>query len=104
MAPAKAAENKGEKTVYSTTGTVSAPVDLDDLVPKGEHTAVKLGTTKNIRPKPKVTLTSLTTNNVRWTLLALLTEVWNAEEDQLGRHPGCLFRQVLQRRPGFELR
>lgn len=69
MAPTKngtAEKGKGKDTVYSTTGTVSAPVNLDELVPKGEHTAVNLnGSTKNIRPKPKVTLTSLTPNNVR---------------------------------------
>jgi hypothetical protein len=66
MAP-KAADGKGKtpETSYSTAGTVSAPVDLDQLVPKGEHTTVKLnGSAKNIRPKPKVTLTSLTPNNV----------------------------------------
>jgi hypothetical protein len=66
MAPKAAdAKDKGPETSYSTAGTVSAPVDLDQLVPKGEHTAVKLnGSSKNIRPKPKVTLTSLTPNNV----------------------------------------
>lgn len=64
MAPTKNGTADAKQS-YSTTGTVSAPVNLDDLVPKGEHTTVKLnGTHKNIQPKPKVTLTSLTPNNV----------------------------------------
>ena len=52
---------------YSTTGTVSSPLNLDSLVvPKGEHETVRLNgsSSKKIRPKPKVTLTSLTVNNV----------------------------------------
>ncbi|CAD6569198.1 MAG: hypothetical protein TREMPRED_005093, partial [Tremellales sp. Tagirdzhanova-0007] len=51
---------------YSTTGTVSSPLNLDSLVvPKGEHDSVRLNgsSSKKIRPKPKVTLTSLTVNN-----------------------------------------
>ena len=64
MAPATTKNGEAKQT-YSTTGTVSAPVNLDQLVPQGEHTAVKLnGSAKNISPKPKVTLTSLTPNNV----------------------------------------
>lgn len=53
---------------FSTTGTVSSPLDLDA---KGEHQMVELSNKKRkIRPKPKVTLTSLTINNV--SLLALV--------------------------------
>ncbi|ORY31669.1 hypothetical protein BCR39DRAFT_493734 [Naematelia encephala] len=52
-------------TPYSTAGTVSAPLNLDSLAPKGEHQAVQLNGSKrkNYRPVPKVTLTSLTPNN-----------------------------------------
>ena len=52
---------------YSTTGTVSSPLNLDSFAPpKGEHETVRLnGSARKIRPKPKVTLTSLTINNVR---------------------------------------
>lgn len=48
---------------YDTAGTVSSPLDLDAV--RGEHEAVALnGGRKTISPKPKVTLTSLTVNNV----------------------------------------
>lgn len=58
------------KVVYSTAGTVSSPIDL---TPKGEYESVKLNGTANgtakakgkvVSPKVKVTLTSLTINNV----------------------------------------
>ena len=50
----------------STAGTVSSPLNLDAFTSaKGEHETVRLnGSSKKIRPKPKVTLTSLTLNNV----------------------------------------
>ena len=68
--------------VYTTTGTVSNPLDLD-AQPKGAFETVDLGASANstsrasgasgskrvIRPKPKVTLTSLTPNNVSPPLL-----------------------------------
>lgn len=52
---------------YSTAGTVSSPLDLDAV--RGEFQAVNVngGSTSSkrvFRPKPKVTLTSLTANNV----------------------------------------
>ncbi|RSH91412.1 hypothetical protein EHS25_009711 [Saitozyma podzolica] len=62
---------------YSTAGTVSSPLDLDAV--RGEYSAVSLengngdgtgiggangtGKRRTVRPKPKVTLTSLTVNN-----------------------------------------
>ncbi|RSH86202.1 uncharacterized protein EHS24_004433 [Apiotrichum porosum] len=66
MAPAAATAS------YSTAGTVSSPLDLDALTPRGEHESVNLNgsaaaggasSRRAIRPKPKVTLTSLTPNN-----------------------------------------
>ena len=54
---------------YTTTGTVSSPLDLESLhAPKGEHEAVPLNgsASSKISPKPKVTLTSLTLNNVSY--------------------------------------
>lgn len=57
MAPAPATHT------YSTAGTVSSPLDLDKV--RGEHEAVNVnGGGRKISPKPKVTLTSLTVNNV----------------------------------------
>lgn len=47
---------------YNTAGTVSAPLDLDAV--RGEHEAVAVNGGKKVAPKPKVTLTSLTVNNV----------------------------------------
>lgn len=52
---------------YSTAGTVSSPLDLDDV--KGEHQSVNVdanGGSKRrvVSPKVKATLTSLTINNV----------------------------------------
>lgn len=51
---------------FNTAGTVSAPLDLDSV--RGEHEAVDInGATRGrgrVSPKPKVTLTSLTVNNV----------------------------------------
>lgn len=50
---------------YNTAGTVSSPLDLDSV--RGEHETVALNGGKQrkaISPKPKVTLTSLTVNNV----------------------------------------
>jgi hypothetical protein len=61
------------KVVYSTAGTVSSPLNLDSYnsTAKGEHESVKLNGNgpvkakgKVISPKVKVTLTSLTINNV----------------------------------------
>lgn len=51
-------------TTYSTTGTVSNPLDLSQI--QGEHTSVNLSSSnkKNVKPNVKVTLTSLTPNNV----------------------------------------
>ncbi|KAK8853361.1 hypothetical protein IAR55_004065 [Kwoniella newhampshirensis] len=51
---------------YSTTGTVSSPLDLSQL--RGEHTSINLagdGTKgkKEVKPNVKVTLTSLTVHN-----------------------------------------
>jgi hypothetical protein len=50
---------------YSTAGTISSPLDLEA---KGEHSAVSLDSNRSkrkvVRPKVKVTLTSLTPNNV----------------------------------------
>ncbi|OCF34217.1 acetyltransferase [Kwoniella heveanensis BCC8398] len=50
---------------YSTAGTVSAPIDLSSL--KGEFTSLDLSSSasskKEVKPKVKVTLTSLTVNN-----------------------------------------
>ncbi|KAL7424433.1 N-acetyltransferase 5 [Cryptotrichosporon argae] len=48
------------KPTAATLGTVSSPLDL---APKGEHEAVSISARGRIRPKPKVTLTSLTPNN-----------------------------------------
>ncbi|OWZ76694.1 acetyltransferase [Cryptococcus neoformans Bt85] len=50
-------------TTYSTTGTVSNPLDLSQI--QGEHTSVNLSSSnkKNVKPNVKVTLTSLTPNN-----------------------------------------
>ncbi|WVQ84539.1 hypothetical protein IAT38_006693 [Cryptococcus sp. DSM 104549] len=48
-------------TAYTTTGTVSSPLDLASI--QGEHTAIKLSSTKTVKPSVKVTLTSLTANN-----------------------------------------
>jgi len=67
---------------YSTTGTVSSPLDLDSLA-KSEHETVTLnGSTstagKKIRPKPKVTLTSLTVNNVG-SIHLIAVRVWIAK-------------------------
>lgn len=58
MAPAPATHT------YSTAGTVSSPLDLDAV--RGEHEAVKVNGAagRKVSPKPKVTLTSLTVNNV----------------------------------------
>lgn len=50
---------------FNTAGTVSAPLDLDAV--RGEHEAVAINGGKGrgkVSPKPKVTLTSLTVNNV----------------------------------------
>lgn len=49
---------------YSTAGTVSSPLDLDAV--KGEHQSVNVSGSrrKTVTPKVKVTLTSLTPNNV----------------------------------------
>ena len=52
---------------YSTAGTVSSPLDLDNV--KGEHQSVNVDANGGSRrrvvsPKVKATLTSLTTNNV----------------------------------------
>lgn len=58
-------DSTGEgKATFSTMGTVSAPIELEA---KGEHTAVQVDGGKGkrkISPKVKVTLTSLTPNNV----------------------------------------
>jgi hypothetical protein len=97
MVPAPADKDKGKApevaTTYSTAGTVSSPLDLDNV--KGEHQSVNVsgGRRKVVSPKVKVTLTSLTVNNVS------LQVVWDTEEDQFGRHSNCLFRQILQRCP-----
>ncbi|EIW72186.1 acetyltransferase [Tremella mesenterica] len=50
--------------VYTTTGTVSSPLDLDHQV-KGEYQQIQLNgnSKKGMKLKPKVTLTSLTVNN-----------------------------------------
>jgi hypothetical protein len=62
---AKTAAAPTAAPTFSTTGTVSSPLDLDTLAAKGEHEAVHTGSSKSkIWPKPKVTLTSLTPNNV----------------------------------------
>ena len=64
MAPTKEAQS------FSTAGTVSSPLDLASLAPKGEHEQININgnssssSSKKMRPKPKVTLTSLTINNV----------------------------------------
>ena len=68
MAPAPTDKDKGKgpevATTYSTAGTVSSPLDLDNV--KGEHQSVNVsgGRRKVVSPKVKVTLTSLTVNNV----------------------------------------
>ena len=52
------------KINYSTTDTVSSPLDLS---PRGEHESVQLHghrKSRTVTPRPKVTLTSLTLNNV----------------------------------------
>lgn len=61
MAPAAAAA----ATSYSTAGTVSSPLDLDNV--KGEHQSVDVSGSRRklVTPKVKATLTSLTINNVR---------------------------------------
>ncbi|KAI9633739.1 acetyltransferase [Dioszegia hungarica] len=52
------------RATFATQGTVSNPLDL---APQGEHVSVDLAVGKSqrktVRPKVKVTLTSLTTNN-----------------------------------------
>lgn len=58
------ASTEESKPTFSTMGTVSAPIELEA---KGEHTAVQVDGGKGkrkISPKVKVTLTSLTPNNV----------------------------------------
>jgi hypothetical protein len=68
MVPAPTDKDKGKgpevATTYSTAGTVSSPLDLDNV--KGEHQSVNVsgGRRKVVSPKVKVTLTSLTVNNV----------------------------------------
>ena len=66
MAPVATEKGKApaETPTYSTAGTVSSPLDLDNV--KGEHQSVKIsgGRRKVVSPKVKVTLTSLTINNV----------------------------------------
>ena len=69
MAPTTITTTKGDSAhTYNTTGTVSSPLNLDSfLTPRGEHETVNLtgsSHAKKIRPKPKVTLTALTVNNV----------------------------------------
>ncbi|KAK4683906.1 hypothetical protein P7C73_g6306, partial [Tremellales sp. Uapishka_1] len=53
---------------YTTTGTVSNPLDLASLNPQGAFETVHLNGNSNgkkqVRPLPKVTLTSLTINNL----------------------------------------
>lgn len=107
MAPT---ESKVAQGSFTTTGTVSDPLDLESLRPQGEHTAVKLSASSNIRPKPKVTLTSLTPNNVRSFLTLptagnavfhadpqfiseerMLIPVRHIAKDQLGGHSCRLF-------------
>ena len=52
-----------DEPVYTTTGTVSSPLNLAE--PQGEHVSVSLnGGRKKIKPQPKATLTSLTPHNV----------------------------------------
>ncbi|GMK57079.1 hypothetical protein CspeluHIS016_0309190 [Cutaneotrichosporon spelunceum] len=48
-------------TTYNTAGTVSAPLELDDV--RGEYESVAVNGARRVAPKPKVTLTSLTVNN-----------------------------------------
>lgn len=65
MSPTKTA---APAVTYSTAGTVSSPLDLDNV--KGEHQSVNVdaanGGSKRrvVSPKVKATLTSLTVNNV----------------------------------------
>ncbi|BEJ15176.1 hypothetical protein CspHIS471_0409430 [Cutaneotrichosporon sp. HIS471] len=47
-------------SLYNTAGTVSAPLDLV----RGEYESVTINGARRVAPKPKVTLTSLTINNV----------------------------------------
>ncbi|WVR09577.1 hypothetical protein IAU60_006647 [Kwoniella sp. DSM 27419] len=57
-----AAAKTSGTSAYSTAGTVSAPIDLSEL--KGEFTSLDTSKgKKEVRPKVKVTLTSLTLNN-----------------------------------------
>jgi hypothetical protein len=107
MAPsADKGKANGETTTYSTAGTVSSPLDLDNV--KGEHQSVNVSGSgsrrKVVTPKVKVTLTSLTPNNVSIPSLQRairkgrrrkLMAVWYFAENQLGRFSYCLFRQVL---------
>jgi hypothetical protein len=61
---------KAPAQAYSTTGTVSSPLDFSTIRARGEHESVSLPangkahSSKRVQPKPKVTLTSLTINNV----------------------------------------
>ena len=52
-----------DSSTQATLGTVSSPITLN---PQGEHTSVNIsgGKRKTVRPNVKVTLTSLTPNNV----------------------------------------
>jgi hypothetical protein len=52
-----------DSSTQATLGTVSSPIEL---APQGEHTSVSIsgGKRKTVRPNVKVTLTSLTPNNV----------------------------------------
>jgi hypothetical protein len=104
MAPVATDKGKGPAVpTYSTAGTVSSPLDLDNV--KGEHQSVNVsgGRRKVVSPKVKVTLTSLTVNNVSPCFSGQMCKmeetddiVWDIEEDQFGRHTYCLLRQILQ--------
>jgi len=83
MAPV--ATDKGKSPAvptYSTAGTVSSPLDLDNV--KGEYQSVNVsgGRRKVVSPKVKVTLTSLTVNNVG---LAFAASVIIADQTSPGR-------------------
>jgi hypothetical protein len=83
MAPATTDKGKGPAvtTTYSTAGTVSSPLDLDNV--KGEHQSVNVsgGRRKVVSPKVKVTLTSLTVNNVSaWTSISVVSAVLDGSE------------------------
>lgn len=56
-----------DSSTQATLGTVSSPLEL---APQGEHTSVSIsgGKRKAVKPAVKVTLTSLTPNNVRITV------------------------------------